>query len=156
MENFSSSPGETSDIEKPAHILLIEDCSGDIHRLRLALDQQGHKYELQVLRDGAEALLFVDRHRMASISDPEPCVIILDLHIPKHGGVAVLQAIRRAPVLSHIHILVLTSATSPEEELEARYLGVRLYREKPRDLSGFLQVAQLIFEICNKGERVPA
>lgn len=154
METFSSSPGETSDIEKPAHILLIEDDSGDIHRLRLALDQQGHKYELQVLRDGAEALLFVDRHRMASISDPEPCVIILDLHIPKHGGVAVLQAIRRAPVLSHIHILVLTSATSPEEELEARYLGVRLYREKPSDPSGFLEVAQVIFEIC-KGQRVP-
>lgn len=154
METFSSSPGETSDIEKPAHILLIEDDSGDIHRLRLALDQQGHKYELQVLRDGAEALLFVDRHRMASISDPEPCVIILDLHIPKHGGVAVLQVIRRAPVLSHIHVLVLTSATSPEEELEARYLGVRLYREKPSDPSGFLEVAQVIFEIC-KGQRVP-
>jgi CheY-like chemotaxis protein len=155
MEKYSSSPGETPDIEKPAHILLIEDNSGDIHRLRLALDQQGQKYELQVLRDGAEALLFVDQHRTASISDPEPCVIILDLHIPKHGGVAVLQAIRRAPVLSHIHILVLTSTSSPEEELEARYLGVRLYREKPRDPREFLQVAQLIFEIC-KGESMPA
>jgi CheY-like chemotaxis protein len=155
MEKYSSSPGETPDIEKPAHILLIEDNSGDIHRLRLALDQQGQKYELQVLRDGAEALLFVDQHRTASISDPEPCVIILDLHIPKHGGVAVLQAIRRAPVLSHIHILVLTSTSSPEEELEARYLGVRLYREKPGDPREFLQVAQLIFEIC-KGESMPA
>ena len=95
MENFSSSPGETSDIEKPAHILLIEDSPVDVQLLRLALDQQGQKYKLQVLRDGAEALLFVDRHRTASMSDPEPCVIILDLHIPKHGGVAVLQAIRR-------------------------------------------------------------
>ena len=61
-----------------------------------------------------------------------------------------------APVLSHIHILVLTSATSPEEELEARYLGVRLYREKPRDLREFLEVAQLIFEICKKGEHLAA
>ena len=155
MENFSSSPGETSDIEKPAHILLIEASTVDVQLLRLALEQQGHKYELQVLRDGAEALLFVDQHRTASISDPEPCVIILDLHIPKHGGVAVLQAIRRAPVLKHIHVLVLTSATSPEEELEARYLGVRLYREKPRDPREFLEVAQLIFEIC-KGEPIPA
>ena len=155
MESFSSSAGETSHIEKPAYILLIEDNPADIHRLRLALDRQGQKYELQVLRDGAEALLFVDQHRTASMSDPQPCVIILDLHIPKHGGVAVLQAIRRAPVLSHIHILVLTSATSPEEELEARYLGVRLYREKPRDLGEFIEVAQLIFEIC-KGESMPA
>ena len=155
MENFSSSPGETPDSEKPAHILLIEDSPVDVQLLRLALDQQGQKYKLQVLRDGAEALLFVDQHRTASMSDPEPCVIILDLHIPKHGGGAVLQAIRRAPVLSHIHILVLTSASSPEEELEARYLGVRLYREKPRDLGEFIEVAQLIFEIC-KGESMPA
>src|SRR6202162_1144440 len=140
MENYSSSPGETPDIDKPALILLIEDSPVDVQLLRLALDQQGQKYELQVLRDGAEALLFVDQHRMAPIIDPEPCVIILDLHIPKHGGVAVLQAIRRAPVLAHIHVLVLTSAASPEEELEARYLGVRLYREKPRDLREFLEV----------------
>src|ERR1700730_6456058 len=57
MENSSSSPGETPDIEKPAHILLIEDSPVDVQLLRLALHQQVQKYELQVLCERESAPL---------------------------------------------------------------------------------------------------
>ena len=48
---------------QPARILVIEDSEGDIHLLRLALNQQDEDYELEILKDGEEAMLFVHEHK---------------------------------------------------------------------------------------------
>ncbi len=142
--------------DNAAYILVIEDNPGDVALLRLALDQQGQEYELKVLRDGSEALAFVQEQRAAAHQGPRPCVIVLDLHLPKHDGLAVLEAIRRTPALAHIHVVVLTSSASPLEEAAVRRLGIRFYREKPIDLDEFLDVAQQILEICNEGRTAEA
>ena len=44
-----------------ARIVIIEDNDGDIQLLRLALDEQEEDYELEILKDGEEALRFVQR-----------------------------------------------------------------------------------------------
>ena len=53
-------------------------------------------YELEILKNGEEALRFVREHR-TGIRQPEPCVILLDLHLPMYDGMAILRAIREAP-----------------------------------------------------------
>jgi chemotaxis family two-component system response regulator Rcp1 len=137
----------------PARILVIEDNQADVFLLRHALDEQGEEYQLEVLRDGGEAILFVQNQRMLP-SDPNPCAIVLDLHLPKHDGAAVLKAIRDEPTLAHIHVVALTSFASPTEEKEVRELGIRLYRAKPTDLDEWIQLAGDILAICNDGAEV--
>jgi CheY-like chemotaxis protein len=137
----------------PARILVVEDNQADVFLLRHALDEQGEEYQIEVLRDGAEAILFVQNQRMLP-SDPNPCAIVLDLHLPKHDGAAVLKAIRDEPMLAHIHVVALTSFASPTEEKEVRELGIRLYRAKPTDLDEWIQLAGDILAICNDGAEV--
>ncbi len=79
-------------LDNPAQILIIDDNHGEVQELRGALNQCGEPYELSVLRDGEAALRFVAQHRLA-FRQPEPCVIVLDLNLPKHDALAVLAAI---------------------------------------------------------------
>jgi two-component system, chemotaxis family, response regulator Rcp1 len=142
--------------ENPARIVLIEDNPTDVYFMRLALDEQPGAYTLHVLHDGAEALRFVREQRAVAAVDPEPCVIVLDLHLPKHDGTEVLRAIKQEPLLSHVQVVVLTSVTRPQDEIKVRQLGVRLYRHKPSDLDEFAQLARNILEICQERSAVPA
>jgi len=87
-------------------------------------------------------------------TDPTPCAIVLDLHLPKHDGAAVLKAIRAEPRLAHIHVIALTSIASPTEEKEVRKMGLRLYRSKPTELDGWIKLAGDILEICRDGAEV--
>jgi len=137
----------------PARILVVEDNQADVFLLRHALSEHAEAYQLEVLRDGAEAILFVKQH-LAIENEPTPCAIVLDLHLPKHDGAAVLKAIRRESTLAHIHVVALTSFASPMEETEVRSLGVRLYRAKPTELDEWIKLAGEILELCREGAEV--
>src|SRR5258706_219376 len=138
--------------EKPARIILIEDNPTDVFMLRHGLDQQGDEYDLEVLQDGEQAMRFVqdERASMAEPERPEPCVIVLDLYLPKYNGVAVLEAIRKEPVLAHVRVIVLTTLASPRDEMEMRRLGVRLFRTKPNQLDDYIHLAEEIVAICRE------
>jgi CheY-like chemotaxis protein len=132
--------------ETPARILVVEDNPADIVWLRHALDQQGEPYVLEVLADGEAAIAFVDGHRTGS-HDPQPCVIVLDLHLPRYNGIEVLRAIKRAPVLSHIHVVMLSSRPNPSDEEAMAALGA-IFRLKPSRLIDCLELACEILAIC--------
>jgi CheY-like chemotaxis protein len=132
----------------PARILLVEDNPGDVLLLRLALAQHEPDHILEILRDGAEAIRFVNDQWHST--EPEPCVIVLDWHLPKHDGNLVLRRIREMPGMSHVRVIALTSLMSPKEETEIMRLGVRLYRTKPSDLEGWHRLASEILQICRE------
>lgn len=137
----------------PVRILVIEDNPADVFLLRHALDENGEDYRLDVLRDGAEAMQFVRGQRKTG-AEPHPCAIVMDLHLPKHDGSAVLQAIRDEPEIAHIQVVALTSLINPDEEREVRALGVRLYRTKPIDLDEWVNLAREIMAICSETNTV--
>jgi CheY-like chemotaxis protein len=130
----------------PARILVIEDSEADIQMLRLALDQEEEDYELEILKDGEEALRFIHEHRTGARA-PEPCVILLDVQLPRYDGMAVLRAIRMAPALEHIHVLVLSGLVNPRQAAEIASLSA-LYRRKPSTLNELSELAAEIFIIC--------
>jgi CheY-like chemotaxis protein len=132
----------------PAKILAIEDNPGDLILLRYGLDHHRQDYVLTVLQNGEEAIRFVDQQRSAPSA--EPCVIVLDLHLPRHNGPAVLKEIRKTPALAHIHVVVWTTQGSPAEEREVRELGIRLYRTKPPQLEGWIALGGEILELCHQ------
>lgn len=137
----------------PARILVVEDNAADVYLLRHSLDQHNDDYVLEVLSDGAEAILFV--HEEKKRKQPKPCAVVLDLHLPKCDGGTVLEAIRREPTLAHLQVVALTSLANPAEELELRNLGVRLYRTKPSNLDGWVALAAEILAIC-RDAAIPA
>jgi CheY-like chemotaxis protein len=137
-------PGRSS----PAKILVIEDNPGDLLLLRYGLDHHQNDYILSVLVDGEEAIRFVESQR--SVDSPDPCVIVLDLHLPKHSGPAVLKEIRKQPSLAHVHVVVWTTQGSPAEEREIFQLGVRLYKTKPSELDGWISLGGEILQLCHQ------
>jgi two-component system, chemotaxis family, response regulator Rcp1 len=139
----------------PAKILMVEDNSADVFLLRHALNEHSEEYVLDVLQDGAEAIEFVDSQRAAGAS-ADPCVIVLDLHLPKRSGAAVLKAIRQEPELAHIKVIALTTLASPREEQEVRDLGVRLYRAKPTEIDEWIKLAGEVLEVCRDTGRAVA
>lgn len=135
--------------KNPARIVMVEDNRADVYLLRHALNQHEEEYELEVLHDGAEAIRFVERERN-NPGEPNPCVIVLDLHLPKQDGCTVLEAIRQDQVLAHVHVVALTSLASPSEEFRVQALGVRLYRTKPIGLEDWIELAGEILAICRE------
>lgn len=133
----------------PAKIVMVEDNSADVFLLRHALDQHQEEYLLNVLRDGEEAIEFVERQRSAC-ADAEPCVIVLDLHLPKHDGTAVLKLIKQEPALASVKVVALTTLASPRDEQEVRDLGVRLYRAKPTLVEEWIKLAGEILGVCRE------
>jgi len=128
-------------------ILVVEDNAADIELLRFALERQGD-YVLEVLEDGEEALRFVAEHR-DGLHPPDPCVILLDVHLPKYDGLEILDALKGAGTLRHIQVIVLSSIASPEEEAEIRSKGA-IYRTKPVTLKKFLELGAEIFALCSE------
>jgi len=117
------------------------------------LSEQDADIEIEIISDGWRALEFVHLQRR-NFQNVHPCVIVLDLHLPKHDGIEILQAIREEPVLSHIHVVVLTGIASRAEQAELERMGAH-YRPKPMALSGFDELAAEILSLC-KGLAVAA
>ncbi len=121
--------------------------------LSLSLSALEEDLEIEIVEDGQRALEFVYTWRKIQ-QVMHPCVIVLDLHLPKHDGIEILHAIRKEPLLVQVHVVVLTGAASRSEMAQLEELGAH-YRTKPMALSGFDELAADIIAIC-KGFQVPA
>lgn len=135
-----------------ARILIVDDSLSDVHILRMALDQHGEEYQLEIITDGAQALRFVHEHRTGT-RKPEPCVILLDLHLPRYDGLSILEAIRETPALTHLTVLILTSDLNPREDLVIKTLGAH-FRRKPMTFGDFVDLARDVIAMCKN--EVPA
>lgn len=132
-----------------SQIVLVEDNPGDVGLLRHSLRESGRPFELHVLADGEAALQYVKTHCGVD-GVRQPCLIVLDLHLPRYGGEAVLRAIRQEPSLASVRVAVLTTQSSPQEQQRVEELGVRLYRRKPADLDEYFTLAQELITLCHE------
>src|SRR5579862_585070 len=129
-----------------ARVLVVDDNTADVNLMRVALDQQGHDYELEVMENAEKALQFVHEHK-AGQRAAEPSVILLDLHLPRYDGITILQAIKQAPVLAHIHVVVLSGIATPHEQARIATMGA-FYRQKPFNLEGYIELGSEILDLC--------
>ncbi|HWF11585.1 MAG TPA: response regulator [Bryobacteraceae bacterium] len=129
-----------------ARILVVDDNAADVNLLRRALDAQKVKYHMDVLSNGEDALRFI-RDKAAREKEPDPCVILLDLHLTHWDGLAVLEAIRQSPDLAHVNVVVLSGLASPKERKRIAALGAA-YRQKPFQLADFMELGAAVLAIC--------
>lgn len=130
----------------PHRIIVIEDNTSDVQLLRHAFDELAEPYILEVLLDGEAAIDYVRKY--CREDNPEPCLIVLDLHLPRYDGIEVLRRIKASGVLSLVSVAVLTSGSSPEEYRKVLELGVSLYCQKPLNWDGFVNLACDLFALC--------
>jgi two-component system response regulator len=126
-------------------IVLIEDSASDALLLKLSLQGITSNFDLTVLEDGATALDFLSAERRET--NPTPCLVLLDIHLPKHDGLELLAAIRRAPPMAHITVLVISASVSPQQRAKINELGA-CYLEKPGTFDGFERLAERVLELC--------
>jgi CheY-like chemotaxis protein len=124
-------------------ILLAEDDPADVE---LTLEALGHNRlanEVDVVRDGAEALDYLFR-RGAHAARPEgnPAVVLLDLKMPKVDGLQVLKQVKADEHLRTIPIVMLTSSREEQDLIESYRLGVNAYVVKPVDFARFVEVVR--------------
>jgi CheY-like chemotaxis protein len=127
-------------------ILLVEDNDADVYLFHKALEQAEIRFELINVRDGAQALAFVRREGDYANS-LAPDLAVLDLNLPKNGGLEVLRAIRETRDLAKVPVVIVSSSASPQDLAKTQRLGVERYITKPPDLDGFLQAGQIFRDI---------
>src|SRR3954463_2161277 len=127
-------------------VLMVEDNPADIHLLQFALRESGLDCDIEVLHDGLEALAWVRRHRDGA-GTALPHIAILDLNLPKHDGIEVLEAMQHSPRLNALPVLVLSSSASPRDVARVTAFPNTAYRTKPSTLEEYADVARVIAEM---------
>ena len=119
-------------------ILLVEDNPLDIDLTRRAFKKQNLTNPLDIARDGEEAISWLSRWEAG---EPLPLIILLDLKLPKIGGLEVLRKYKEQPGIRNIPIVVLTSSSLDADITTAYEYGANSYIVKPVDFEKFVEVA---------------
>jgi CheY-like chemotaxis protein/DNA-binding XRE family transcriptional regulator len=123
-------------------ILLVEDQPRDIELTLAAFKSARLTNRVEIVRDGAEALEFVfcrgkySRRKLRN----RPRVMLLDLNLPKVGGLEVLRAVKADERARKIRVVVLTISQNTKDIQAALRLGAEAYIVKPVDFQRFSQI----------------
>jgi CheY-like chemotaxis protein len=123
-------------------ILLVEDDPNDVELALLALRRKKLANRIHVARDGEEALDFLLCRGPHSGRNPDdqPKLILLDLKLPKVGGLEVLKEIKSDPRTRPVPVVVMTSSREQRDMIEGYQLGVNSYIQKPIDFDQFQRI----------------
>ena len=128
---------------RSAEILLVEDNPGDVRLTIEALRDSKVQNQLNVVRDGVEALSFL-RREGAFVNAVRPDLILLDLNLPRKDGREVLAEIKADARLRTIPVVILTTSQDERDVLRAYDLHANCYITKPVDLEQFMTVVRSI------------
>jgi two-component system response regulator len=125
-------------------VLLVEDNPDDVELTRRAFNKNGIINEMVVVHDGAEALdyLFYRGNYAGRDRNQLPAVVLLDLKLPKIGGLDVLKQIRGSSLDSLLPVIILTSSKEEQDLLESYKLGCNSYVRKPVDFVQFTEAVK--------------
>ena len=125
-------------------ILLVEDNPDDVELTMRAFKKNAILNEIEVARDGAEALDYFFGPQGCATSEAKdlPAVVLLDLNLPKVDGIEVLRKIRADERTELIPVVILTSSKEQKDVTEGYALGCNSYVRKPVDFNEFIGAAQ--------------
>jgi CheY-like chemotaxis protein len=126
-------------VKEQVPILLVEDDEVDVMTMRRALKDLHITNPLHVAGDGEAALELL---RGGSVS--RPCVILLDLNMPRMGGIEFLRVVKADASFRSIPVIVLTTSREESDRVETFQLSVAGYMIKPADYRQFVEVVRAI------------
>jgi CheY-like chemotaxis protein len=122
-------------------ILVVEDRAVDLDLTKRAFARRRILNPIQEARDGEEALAYMQRW---DAREQLPVFILLDLKLPKVGGLEVLRRLKEHPQYSAIPVIILTTSVEDRDIEEAYKLGCNSYIVKPVEFEKFMEVASQI------------
>ena len=125
-------------------ILLVEDNKDDEELTLRALARNNIGNHVVVVRDGQEALDWLEgagSHAGRSPADT-PALILLDLKLPKVDGLEVLQRLRANPATQLVPVVILTSSREDRDRIEGYRVGANSYVQKPVDFTQFVDAVR--------------
>ena len=117
---------------KPKTILLVEDNPSDIELTRRALQKIRIANELVVAEDGVDALDYLYR------AQDQPALVLLDLKLPRVGGLDVLRRIRMEERFRYLPVVIFTTSSEEQDIIKSYDLGANSYMLKPVDFMQFM------------------
>lgn len=122
-------------------ILLVEDNQDDVDLTLRVLKKHHIANEVIVALDGAAALTLLFGE--SSVFSVElPSVVVLDLNMPKVGGLEVLRRIRSEPRTMELPVVILTTSNEERDIIESYKLGANSYVRKPVEFGAFENAIQ--------------
>jgi CheY-like chemotaxis protein len=126
--------------DRAMNILLVEDDEVDVMNIKRAFKKNNITNPLYIASNGLEALEMLQNEDGESPAiPPHRRLILLDLNMPKMGGIEFLKRLRADPKLKSIPVVVLTTSNQDQDRVEAYQLNVAGYLLKPLTFSGFLE-----------------
>ena len=131
--------------EKP--ILLVEDDRVDAMTVKRALREIDVTNTLHRVGNGEEALAY-----LREPDNERPGIILLDLNMPRMGGLEFLEAARQDNLINRIPVIILTTSKEQVDKYESFDLGVAGYMVKPVDYDQFVGVMRTIRDYWTTSE----
>ena len=127
-------------------ILLVEDNTDDVLLTLRALQRANILNEVIVTRDGQEAYEYLTSQGQYAGRNPAdlPVVVLLDLKMPRMGGLELLERIRSMEKLRLLPVVILTSSKEDQDICESYNLGANSYIQKPVDFDQFVQAIRTL------------
>lgn len=115
-----------------AYVLLADDSENEAELAQLAFSRAGIVRELVWAQDGEAALACLKREPVRL-----PQFVLMDLHMPKLDGLALLAHIRSDVRLCHLPAIVMSASTQPVDVQRSLRAGANSYVSKPVDFQQF-------------------
>jgi CheY-like chemotaxis protein len=116
----------------PMTILLVEDDEVDVMNVKRAFKKNNISNPLIVASNGIEAL------SVLRTQVPRPRIVLLDLNMPRMGGIEFLKEVRQDPELSSLSVFVMTTSNEDSDKIDAFNLNVAGYILKPLSMDRFI------------------
>ena len=143
-------------MKKDFSILLVEDDTDDVFFVSEALRRSGIDLPLEVASDGQQAIDFLSKADESGIvQGGVPCLVLLDLNLPRKSGLEVLRWIRQDSPNKSMIVIVLTSSTSDTDMAQAYLLGANSYIIKPSDATRLRELGQLLKQYWLGWNQIP-
>lgn len=120
-------------------ILVVEDDHVDAIIVKRALKDIKVKNRIEIFNNGEEAVVHLKNNHAE-----RPCIILLDLNMPKMNGIEFLKLIKQDEDLKRIPVVVLTTSQEEQDRVASFDLGVAGYMIKPMDYLKFVEVMKTI------------
>jgi len=120
-------------------ILLVEDDSADVLIITRALKEIEIKNKLVTTNNGEEALEYLQKNE-----GKRPCIILLDLNMPKMSGIEFLKIIKNDDKFRDIPVIALTTSQNNFDIAECFWHGIAGYVIKPIDYRKFVKALRIM------------